>query len=174
MSEILQNLSYGFGVALQPTNLLMAFVGAFVGTVIGVLPGIGPVSGIALLIPLIIGLHPASAMIMLTAVYYGTMYGGSTTSILVNVPGEASSVATTFDGYQMSLQGRAGPALAIAAIVIHRRHDQRGGADVRALAGALGSDLWSGGNFALMVPGPPASRPAGENLVKALLSTVSA
>ncbi|MGH2399640.1 MAG: tripartite tricarboxylate transporter permease, partial [bacterium] len=116
MSDMFSSLIFGFGVALQPINLLLAVIGAFVGTLIGVLPGIGPVSGIALLIPLIIGLHPASAMIMLTAVYYGTMYGGSTTSILLNVPGEASSVATTLDGYQMSLQGRGGPALAIAAI----------------------------------------------------------
>jgi len=174
MSEILQNLSYGFGVALQPTNLLMAFVGAFVGTVIGVLPGIGPVSGIALLIPLIIGLHPASAMIMLTAVYYGTMYGGSTTSILVNVPGEASSVATTFDGYQMSLQGRAGPALAIAAIGSFIA----GTISVVALMlFALPLARWAlvfgpAENFALMVLGLSSiSTLAGENLVKALLST---
>lgn len=116
MTEVFQNLAYGFSVALQPANLMYAVVGAFVGSLIGVLPGIGPVTGIALLIPLVVSINPASAMIMLTAVFYGAMYGGSTTSILVNVPGEASSVATTFDGYQMALQGRAGPALAIAAI----------------------------------------------------------
>jgi len=175
MSEIFQNLWFGFGVALQPVNLLLAFVGAFVGTLIGVLPGIGPVSGIALLIPLIIGLHPASAMIMLTAVYYGTMYGGSTTSILVNVPGEASSVATTFDGYQMSLQGRAGPALAIAAIGSFIA----GTISVVALMFfALPLARWAlvfgpAENFALMVLGLSSiSTLAGENLVKALLSTL--
>jgi len=175
MSEILANLAFGFGVALQPINLLLAFVGAFVGTLIGVLPGIGPVSGIALLLPLIIGLHPASAMIMLTAVYYGTMYGGSTTSILVNVPGEASSVATTFDGYQMSLQGRAGPALAIAAV----------GSFIAGTISIVALMLFSlplarwalvfgpAENCALMVLGLSSlSTLAGENLVKALLSTL--
>ena len=175
MSEILQNLSFGFGVALQPVNLLMAFIGSFVGTVIGVLPGIGPVSGIALLIPLIIGLHPASALIMLTAVYYGTMYGGSTTSILVNVPGEASSVATTFDGYQMALQGRAGPALAIAAI----------GSFIAGTVSVVALMLFSvplaryalafgpAENFSLMVLGlSSVSTLAGESLVKALLATL--
>src|SRR5207244_895036 len=84
--------------------------------IVGVLPGIGPVGGIAILLPLAFKLSPAAALILLTALYYGTMYGGSTTSILMNVPGEASSVATTFDGYQMAQQGRAGPALAIAAV----------------------------------------------------------
>ncbi len=175
MSEIFTNLAFGFGVALQPINLLMAFVGAFVGTVIGVLPGIGPVSGIALLIPVIIGLHPASALIMLTAVYYGTMYGGSTTSILVNVPGEASSVATTFDGYQMALQGRAGPALAIAAI----------GSFIAGTISIVALMLFSlplaryalafgpAENFALMVLGlSSVSTLAGESLVKALLATL--
>ncbi len=175
MSEIVQNLILGFGVALQPVNLLLAFVGAFVGTLIGVLPGIGPVSGVALLIPLIIGLHPASAMIMLTAVYYGTMYGGSTTSILVNVPGEASSVATTFDGYQMALQGRAGPALAIAAI----------GSFIAGTISVVALMFFSlplagyalafgpAENFALMVLGlSSVSTLAGEHLVKALLSTL--
>lgn len=175
MSEILANLGLGLGVALQPINLLLAFVGAFVGTLIGVLPGIGPVSGIALLIPLIIGLHPASAMIMLTAVYYGTMYGGSTTSILVNVPGEASSVATTFDGYQMSQQGRAGPALAIAAL----------GSFIAGTISVVALMLFSlplarwalvfgpAENCALMVLGLSSlSTLAGENLNKALLSTL--
>ncbi len=175
MTEILANLALGFGVALQPINLVLAFVGAFVGTLIGVLPGIGPVSGIALLLPLIIGLHPASAMIMLTAVYYGTMYGGSTTSILVNVPGEASSVATTFDGYQMSQQGRAGPALAIAAV----------GSFIAGTISIVALMLFSlplarwalvfgpAENSALMVLGLSSlSTLAGDNLNKALLSTL--
>src|SRR3970282_68625 len=90
--------------------------GSIIGTLIGVLPGIGPVSGIAILIPVTYGMNPASAINLRTSIHYGTMYGGSTTSILVNVPGEASSVVTTLDGHQMARQGRAGPALAIAAI----------------------------------------------------------
>jgi putative tricarboxylic transport membrane protein len=116
MTEVFSSLAYGFSVALTPTNLMWAVVGSIIGTMIGVLPGIGPVSGIAILIPVTYGMNPASAMILLTAMYYGTMYGGSTTSILVNVPGEASSVVTALDGYQMARQGRGGPALAIAAI----------------------------------------------------------
>ncbi|MFB3820210.1 MAG: tripartite tricarboxylate transporter permease [Candidatus Methylomirabilales bacterium] len=116
MSDIFASLGYGFGVALTPGNVVWALVGSLVGTLIGVLPGLGPVSGIAILIPVTYGMNPASAMILLTAMYYGTMYGGSTTSILVNVPGEASSVVTALDGYQMARQGRAGAALAIAAI----------------------------------------------------------
>lgn len=116
MEEILGHMAYGFSVALAPVNVGYALLGALVGTLIGVLPGIGPVSGIAILIPILYGMPPPSAMILLTGLYYGTMYGGSTTSILLNVPGEASSVVTTLDGYQMALQGRAGPALAIAAI----------------------------------------------------------
>lgn len=116
MSEVFSSLAYGFSVALTPINLMYATLGSIIGTLIGVLPGIGPVSGIAILIPVTYGMNPASAMILLTAMYYGTMYGGSTTSILVNVPGEASSVVTTLDGYQMARQGRGGAALAIAAI----------------------------------------------------------
>lgn len=116
MIDTLQHLLFGFQVALQPENLALALAGALLGTVVGVLPGIGPVGGIAILLPLTFRLPPASAMIMLTAVYYGTMYGGSTTSILMNVPGEASSVVTSFDGYAMAQQGRAGPALAVAAV----------------------------------------------------------
>jgi len=106
----------GFTQALTPTNLLFAFIGSLLGTLVGVLPGIGPTSGIAILLPLTSFLPPTPAIIMLAAIYYGAMYGGSTTSILVNIPGELSSVVTTIDGYQMSRQGRAGPALAIAAI----------------------------------------------------------
>ena len=109
-------LAMGFGVALTPINLFYALVGVFLGTVIGVLPGIGPMTGIALLIPLTFGLPPTSAIILMAGIYYGAMYGGSTTSILVNAPGESSSVVTCFDGFQMAKKGRAGPALAAAAI----------------------------------------------------------
>jgi len=116
MPEIVQHLSLGFSVALDPINLLYAFLGCLVGTLIGVLPGIGPAGGMALLIPLIYGKSAASAVILLAGIYYGAMYGGSTTSILLNLPGEAASVVTTLDGYQMAKQGRAGPALCIAAI----------------------------------------------------------
>ncbi len=106
----------GFSQALTPTNLLFALIGSTLGTLVGVLPGIGPTSGIAILLPLTSFLPPTPAIIMLAAIYYGAMYGGSTTAILVNIPGEISSVVTTLDGYQMARQGRAGPALAIAAI----------------------------------------------------------
>ncbi|EGY25472.1 hypothetical protein DA2_2291 [Desulfovibrio sp. A2] len=109
-------LMQGFGAALSPENLLWAFVGCFVGTLVGVLPGIGPSSGIAILLPLTTFLPPTPAIIMLAAIYYGAMYGGSTTAIVVNIPGEASSVPTALDGYEMAKQGRAGAALAISAI----------------------------------------------------------
>src|SRR5512136_1575495 len=111
-----QHLINGFSVALQPFNLLIAFVGCIIGTVIGVLPGLGPTATIAMLLPLVFTMSPVAAMIMLTSVYYGAMYGGSTTSILVNIPGESASVITCMDGHKMAMQGRAGPALAIAAI----------------------------------------------------------
>jgi putative tricarboxylic transport membrane protein len=113
--DILGSLLQGFQVCLQPFNLLMCFIGVFMGTLIGVLPGIGPTSTISILIPVTMGMSPVSAVIMLSGIFYGAMYGGSTTSILVNVPGEAASVVTCFDGYQMARQGRAGPALGIAA-----------------------------------------------------------
>ena len=112
----LDGLLYGFSVALSVNNMLAALVGALVGTLVGVLPGIGPPGGIALLLPITFGLKPETALIMLAAIYYGAYYGGSTTSILVNVPGEAASVVTCFDGYQMARKGRAGAALAVAAI----------------------------------------------------------
>ena len=112
----LDGLLYGFSVALSVNNVLAALVGALVGTLVGVLPGIGPPGGIALLLPITFGLKPETALIMLAAIYYGAYYGGSTTSILVNVPGEAASVVTCFDGYQMARKGRAGAALAVAAI----------------------------------------------------------
>jgi putative tricarboxylic transport membrane protein len=110
------NLTLGFSVAGTPFNLLLCLVGVFLGTVIGVLPGIGPMTGVALLIPLTFSLTPTSAIILMAGIYYGAMYGGSTTSILVNTPGESSSVVTCIDGYEMAKQGRAGPALAAAAI----------------------------------------------------------
>src|SRR5438876_1991347 len=114
--DIFANLWFGFGVAVTPTNLGLCLIGALVGTLIGVLPGIGPLATIAMLLPITFGLPPVGALIMLAGIYYGAQYGGSTTSILVNIPGEASSVVTTLDGHQMARQGRAGPALAIAAI----------------------------------------------------------
>lgn len=116
MFESLQHLATGFTIAGTIHNLLYCLVGAIVGTLIGVLPGIGPIAGIALLIPATFGLNPTSAIIMLAGIYYGAMYGGSTTSILLNVPGETASVITCIDGYQMAQKGRAGPALAICAI----------------------------------------------------------
>lgn len=116
MLDALQHLFNGFVIAATPGNLLYCLTGALVGTIIGVLPGIGPIAGIAILIPATYGLDPTSAIIMLAGIYYGTMYGGSTTSILLNVPGETASVITCIDGYKMAQQGRAGPALAICAI----------------------------------------------------------
>ena len=114
--ELFHNLIFGFSVALSLQNLLYCFIGCLVGTLIGVLPGIGPMATIAMLLPLTFNVPPVAAMIMLAGIYYGAMYGGSTTSILVNLPGETASVITCIDGYQMARQGRAGPALAIAAI----------------------------------------------------------
>ena len=116
MFPSLDLLLHGFAQALTPENVLFAFVGCLVGTLIGVLPGIGPTSGIAILLPLTATLPPTSAIIMMAAVYYGAMYGGSTTAIVVNIPGEASSVPTALDGYELAKQGRAGAALGIAAI----------------------------------------------------------
>src|SRR6516162_10282452 len=116
MSDLLANLWLGFHVAANPFNILFCLLGALVGTLVGVLPGIGSVATIAMLLPITFGLPPVGALIMLAGIYYGAQYGGSTTSILVNIPGEASSVVTTLDGHQMARQGRAGPALAIAAI----------------------------------------------------------
>jgi len=129
--DLIQNLALGFGVVFQfvdlkiaylnitipfPMNIFLCFVGAMVGTLIGVLPGIGPLATIAMLLPITFGLPPVGALIMLAGIYYGAQYGGSTTSILINIPGESSSVVTALDGHQMAKQGRAGPALAIAAI----------------------------------------------------------
>jgi putative tricarboxylic transport membrane protein len=114
--DLLSNLSIGFSVAFTPINLLVVMAGVIVGTVIGALPGIGPVAGLSILIPLAFGMNPTSAMILMCGVYYGCMYGGTITSVLMNVPGESSSIMTCLDGYEMAQQGRAGPALTIAAI----------------------------------------------------------
>ena len=116
MIETLQNLALGFSVALTPTVLFYAVLGCVVGTLVGVLPGLGPLAGISLVLPLTFGLNPTTAIVLLAGIYYGAMYGGSTTSILMRIPGEAASVITCVDGYAMTQQGRAGPALAIAAI----------------------------------------------------------
>jgi putative tricarboxylic transport membrane protein len=114
--DLISHLALGFGVALTPVNLLYALIGALVGTLIGVLPGIGPVATIAMLLPTTYALQPVSALIMLAGIYYGAQYGGSTTSILLNMPGETSSAVTCLDGYQMARKGQAGAALAIAAL----------------------------------------------------------
>ena len=114
--DTLQSMALGLQVALQPANLLVCFVGVFVGTLIGVLPGIGPVGTMSLLLPATFQLSPVAAIIMLAGIYYGAQYGGSTTSILVNIPGEASAIVTCLDGYQMARKGRAGPALGMAAL----------------------------------------------------------
>ena len=140
------HLLYGLSVAGQPTNLLYCFLGCFCGTFVGVLPGFGPAAAIALLLPITFGMNPTSAIIMFAGIYYGAMFGGSTTSILVNIPGEAASVATTFDGYQMAKQGRAGSALGISAI----------GSFIAGTLSVIGLSLVSPlvANFALQF-GPP-------------------
>jgi putative tricarboxylic transport membrane protein len=114
--DTLTHIINGFAVCLQPINLWYTFLGVFLGTIIGVLPGIGPSAGIALLIPVTFGMNPTSALIMMAGIYYGTKYGGSTTSILIRTPGEAASVMTSIDGYEMAKKGRAGAALAVSAI----------------------------------------------------------
>jgi len=116
MESLLANLSLGFSVAFSPENLLFALVGSLVGTLIGVLPGIGPLATVAMLLPITFYFPPAAALIMLASIYYGSQYGGSTTAILLNLPGEASAVVTCLDGHQMAIRGRAGAALAIAAL----------------------------------------------------------
>ncbi len=114
--EALTSLLMSFQIALDPVNLFLCFCGCIVGTFVGVLPGLGPAASMSLLLPLTFALNPVQALILLSGIYYGAMYGGSTTSILVNIPGEAASVVTCLDGYQMARKGRAGPALGIAAI----------------------------------------------------------
>src|SRR5919206_3429099 len=114
--DVLGGLLHGFAVALQPANVFWCFIGCLLGTVVGVLPGLGPAATIAMLLPLTYKMDPAGGLIMMAGIYYGAKYGGSTTSILLNIPGESSSVVTCIDGYQMAKQGRAGKALGIAAI----------------------------------------------------------
>jgi len=114
--DVIAGLANGFSVALQPVNLVACFFGVFIGTLVGVLPGIGPVSAMALLLPVTLSSSPEAGIIMMAGIYYGSMYGGSTTSILVNIPGEAASVVTCLDGHEMAKRGRAGPALGMAAM----------------------------------------------------------
>src|SRR5271167_4725164 len=114
--ELFHQLIFGFGVALSWQNLLYCLIGVSVGTLIGVLPGIGPLGTIAILLPITFNVAPVGALIMLAGIFYGAQYGGSTTAILVNLPGETSSVVTCIDGHQMARQGRAGAALAVAAL----------------------------------------------------------
>jgi putative tricarboxylic transport membrane protein len=113
--DVFHNLFYGFSIGLQPVNLLFCFLGVLMGTLVGVLPGLGPMGAIAILLPATFRMSPVTAIIMLAGIYYGAMYGGSTTSVLVNIPGEAASVVTCLDGYEMAKRGRAGAALGIAA-----------------------------------------------------------
>ncbi len=115
MTDLLANLSLGFGAAITPTNLAFCFIGTLLGTAVGVLPGLGPITTIALLMPFTFYLEPVTALIMLAGIFYGSQYGGSTSSILLNIPGEAASVVTCLDGHPMARQGRAGAALAVAA-----------------------------------------------------------
>jgi putative tricarboxylic transport membrane protein len=116
MGELISNLSLGFATALSVQNIGLAFIGCLVGTLVGVLPGVGPIATITMLLPITFGINPIGALIMLAGIYYGAQYGGSTTAILVNIPGEATAVITTLDGHQMARQGRAGVALGIAAL----------------------------------------------------------
>jgi len=175
MGETLPLLLNGFELALRPENLIFAFVGAFLGTVIGVLPGIGPAGALAMLLPIVLNMNPVGAIIMLATLYSGAMYGGSTTSILLNVPGETSSVVTCLDGHQMALQGRAGPALCIAAI----------GSYIAGTLGVVGLMLFAPliagwalnfgppEYFALMVFGLSAvASLSGDSLVKGLIAMI--
>src|SRR5919112_1666849 len=137
--ELLGDLGLGFATAFSPYNLLYCFIGVLLGTAVGVLPGLGPVATIAMLLPITFGLPPVSALIMLAGIYYGAQYGGSTTAILINLPGESSSVVTAIDGYQMAKQGRAGPALATAAL-----GSFFAGTVATVLLGLVGSDVETG------------------------------
>jgi putative tricarboxylic transport membrane protein len=116
MDDLYSNLALGFSVAFSVENVLFAFVGCFVGTLVGVLPGVGPIATITMLLPVTFGLDPVGAIIMLAGIYYGAQYGGSTSAILVNIPGEVTAVVTTLDGHQLAKQGRAGVALGLAAL----------------------------------------------------------
>jgi putative tricarboxylic transport membrane protein len=173
----LTGLGLGFQLALTPQNLAFALIGCLIGTAIGVLPGIGPVSGVAILLPVIFStrMDPISGMIMLAAVYYGSQYGGSTTSILINTPGESASVMTCLDGYAMALAGRAGPALAMAAIASFIA-GTFGVVGLMLLAPPLtelGLKFGPAENFALMVLGLTAlTRLSGGSVWKGLLMAV--
>ena len=114
--DLFGNLALGFATALTPENLLFCFIGVLLGTPVGVLPGIGPTATIAMLLPITFGFEPVTALIMLAGIYYGAQYGGSTTAILINLPGESSAAVTAIDGHEMARRGRAGPALATAAL----------------------------------------------------------
>src|SRR5215207_10525716 len=114
--DVFADLIYGFSVALSPVNLLYLAIGVLVGMVVGVMPGLGASAGIAILLPITFGMDPTSAIVMLAAIYYGAMFGGTITSILLNTPGESATVASTFDGYPLAQQGRAGPALVMQAV----------------------------------------------------------
>ena len=170
--DILQQVGQGFMLALTPQNLLFCFIGVLIGTLIGVLPGIGPVSGVAILLPITFSLEPTSGMIMLAGIYYGSMYGGSTTSILINTPGESASVMTCLDGYAMARRGRAGVALGMSAIAsfIAGTISVLG---LMLLAPPLASFALNFGPaeyFALMVLGlTTLTRLAGKSLVKGLM-----
>ena len=161
--ELLDNLALGFSVALTFQNVALCFVGCLVGTLIGVLPGVGPIATIAMLLPITYGLEPASALIMLAGIYYGAQYGGSTSAILVNIPGEATAVVTTLDGHQMAKNGRAGAALGIAAIASFIA-----GSVTTVFVAAIGQPLTKLGQqfgaaeyFSLMLAGPDLRRRAG-------------
>ena len=128
--DVIQNLFMGFSIALTPQNLLLAFIGSLLGTLIGVLPGIGPAAGAAMLIPLTFQMEPTGAIILLTSLFYGTQYGGTITSVLMNVPGEAASAITCLDGYRWRSRGGRGRALHRGHRLLHRRdvrHDRPGG-----------------------------------------------
>ncbi len=161
--DLFNNLIFGFSVALSLQNLFYCFVGVLVGTLIGVLPGIGPLGTIAILLPITYSVSPVAAMIMLAGIYYGAQYGGSTTAILVNLPGETSSVVTCIDGYQMAQQGRAGPALAIAAHRLVLRRHRRHAADcaVRPAARRRRAQIRRAGIFLAHADGPGRRRRAG-------------
>ena len=167
--DMLANLALGFQTAMSLSNLLYCLIGVFLGTAIGVLPGIGPIATIAMLLPITFGLPPVSALIMLAGIYYGAQYGGSTTAILVNLPGESSSVVTALDGYQMARQGKAGPALATAAIgsffagTVCDRADR----SVRAAAGRVALQFGPAEYFSLMVLGLVASIVLAQRLAAA-------
>ena len=154
--ELLDHLGLGFATALSPWNLLYAFVGCLLGTAVGVLPGLGPLATIAMLLPLTFSLPPVSALIMLSGIYYGAQYGGSTTAILINLPGESSSVVTAIDGYQMAKQGprRPGAGDGGPGLVLRRLGRHRDPGPVRPAAGQRGARVRPGRVFLADGAGP--------------------